>query len=231
MGIRASALVPGVIAALPVAAQAQDFEGVIRQRMTAGTMTAEVVQYVKRGYYRQEMTMPGMPGMVAIFDPEKREAVTLMPEQKMFMRVALPADAEQAAQDAEIPEFVPTGEKETIAGHSCENYKVTFDGMETKVCVATDVGRFYGAPSAGQQDGRGGGPGLTSARMRRWAEQFKDGFFPMRITAQTPMGPMTMEVVKIEKKAVDQGLFRIPDGYTEMPMPGGRGGRGGGAGS
>jgi hypothetical protein len=50
---------------------------------------------------------------------------------------------------------------------------------------------------------------------------YKDGFFPLKVTASGPQGGIMLEVTSIEKKSLPASLFAPPADYTEMKMPGG----------
>jgi hypothetical protein len=223
MRFASSALVLSLaIAGSSTGLQAQNFEGVITQKMTGSGMTAEITQYVKGAKFRQDMAAAGMPGGALIYDGDTGDTFMLMTAQKSYMK--FPSQGMEGSEEVKTPEFTRTGEKETVAGHSCEYYKVKFENVESDICVATDLGFFYGAGGPGGMGGRRGqqGEGMSNAAMKQFAKQFKDGFFPLKIRTQAANGAATIEVIKIEKKDVSDDLFKIPSDFTEMRM--GRGG-------
>jgi hypothetical protein len=224
MRFRSTLAIAFALAVPATGVAAQAFEGVVTQKMSAGGMNAEMTVYVKGDKFRQDMSGMGMPGSAVVVDGSKNEIFMLMSEQKMYMRV--PAPPPRQGEGAAV-QFTATGRKETIAGHECEHYTVKADNTDVDVCVATGLGVFYGTgggnPMGGRRGGGGGGDGMSNAAMRELARQFKDGFFPLKIQSQTDRGPVSIEVTKIEKKAVSDDMFVIPEGFTEMRM-GGRGG-------
>ena len=54
--------------------------------------------------------------------------------------------------------------------------------------------------------------------MTAWQRQMvKEGGFPLRVTLAD--GSIPIEVTKIEKKRVNDTLFRIPADFSKMDMP------------
>jgi hypothetical protein len=64
--------------------------------------------------------------------------------------------------------------------------------------------------------------------MRELARQFKGGAFVLKMDMREAGQPkLAMEVTKVEKKAVDEAIFVVPEGYKDMSammkgMPGAR---------
>lgn len=230
------ALAAGLILLPALVAAQEDFEGTITYKMNAGGMALDVVAKVKGGKMRQEMTMP-MGTITSITDTETGEVLSLMHAQKMAMRMRV-GDMMQAAgvnspEAAEGWEFKSTGQKETIAGHSCEHYTVKQDSGNVDLCVATGLGYYMGGaggPAMGGGRGRGGqsAMGLSAKQREALRRQFRNGFFPLKMTVTPSSGGagVTMEVVSYEKGKVADSLFdmKTPEGFTEMKMPGGMGG-------
>lgn len=214
------------------AAGQKNFEGVVTYQMSAGGMDMEMVQMVKGGQIRQELNNP-MGQMVSIMNEAKGTVVVLLPAQKMYMQMDVEAAKEQARQmnpqmadeanQIKPTDFKATGEKETIAGHACEHYAAEKGGNKVDVCAATGMGYVLGG-MGGRPGGRGGQSGL-GMDLADFQKQFPNGFFPLKMTMEAMGQTVTMEATKIEAKQLGDDLFKIPDGYTEMQMPG-RGGRG-----
>jgi len=220
-----SSFVMAIFAAVSVSGvAAQAFEGVVNQKMSAGGMNAEMVIYVKGDKYRQDMNAMGMGGGAMIVDGATGDMIMLMSEMKQYMKFPRQPAPDHAGK---APEFTSTGVKETIAGFNCEHYTVKTEDTEADICVATELGMFYGAGGGGgnPMGGRrgGGSDGLSSQAMKELAKQFKGGFFPLKIVSKSAGGTATIEVTKVEKKPVSDDMFAIPQGFTEMRMPG-RGG-------
>jgi hypothetical protein len=210
-----------LVLAAPAAAQTA-FEGVVTYRLTTEGRTMDVTYYAKGSRARSEMSMEGMQ-MAMLLDADSAFMRTIMPSERMYMTMDLSRMRDQGNQrDTSDATFTPTGRKETIAGHECEHY-LTGTGQNTDMCVATGLGYYMG----GGGGGRGRGASQRSFGMRpgdpRAAEfrrRFKDGFFPLRITAtEGQRVTYDMVVTSIERRRLSDDLFQVPEGFTEMRMP------------
>jgi hypothetical protein len=209
------------IACLPAAAVAQDnFEGVIAYDMTAAGNTMQIRQMTRGVMVRQEMQGP-MGEMVTLASVEGREMTTLLPAQKMYMRINMDdmlARVQQMQQqqplDPEPADFKATGRKETIAGHTCEHYEYTSGETSVDVCVAGGLGFVpFSAGSAGSTS--------TAAKLEEWKRHFRGGYLPLSMVASGSGMTMTMTATSVEQKSLSPDLFEVPEGYTEMKLPGG----------
>ncbi|MGH7702291.1 MAG: DUF4412 domain-containing protein [Gemmatimonadales bacterium] len=215
-----------LISAGPTLAQAQAFEGVVNWKMKGDRGATEMVQMYRGGVVRTEMTGGGF-GAVMLMDGATM--TTIMPEQKMYMTMDLKKMGEQmkgmrhdSAGKSGPAKLTDEGTKETIAGYTCENYLVG-DAQDMEMCVAKGLGYFAFGSAGGPMGGRGPGAGGGAAELAanpEWAKVFKDGFFPLRISnLKGSKREMVMEATKIEPKALDPSLFKVPDGYAEMKLP------------
>lgn len=225
----------------PAALAAQEFEGMVRVRMSGGgtDQAVEITQYVKGTMIRQEMSMGGME-MVTLLNTEDGALTMLMPSQRMYMEIGGPGMRGMAGADrgGEPPALTATGRKETIAGHECEYYTMTTeDGQKIDLCVAKGLGWGWlgggggmggrGMGMGGMAGAGGGGPQLDARWVKFWREHFSDGFFPLKLMGGTGDGNFVMEVLEVVRRAVSDDLMRVPEGYTGMNM-GRRGGPPGG---
>lgn len=215
--------------AWPLSASAQ-FEGVIVLSMHRdGRAAQEVTQQVKGTMVR--MDLPADAGGVSmIMNGVDGTMTSIVHAQKMYMTMNAKALAEQFqalagggtdGKASAVPTFTKTGRAETIAGYACEHYLVdTPDAQDMDVCMAKGLGTFT--------LGAGGGPlGMGKNPMsmlppgyERLAAEFKDGAYPLKLelvegNKRTPV----MTVKSIEKKPLDEGLFKVPAGYKEFQMP------------
>jgi hypothetical protein len=55
-----------------------------------------------------------------------------------------------------------------------------------------------------------------------WTRDLDKGMFPLRVSKN---GENILEVTKVERKKLDPTLFQVPEGFQEMNIGGGRGGR------
>jgi hypothetical protein len=196
----------------------KEFEGAVTMNMNlGGMMSVDVVTLSKAGRVRQEVSMMGQD-VISIFDASAGTGLMLMPVQRTYMKLDFRAMTEQMGT-MPVPTITATGTRETIVGHTCENYAVAMPTSTTEMCVATDLGFYMGSLNA-----QGGGLG-GNASMQAYAEvfrnTFKDGFFPLRMSLTSQGMALTMTVTKIEPKSLSDEQFKldIPDGYTEMTMP------------
>ena len=217
--IRCSAV--AVLVALPaggVAAQSTpaSFEG----RITAEMSDNQVVILSKNGKSRMEMSASGVP-MAMIMDYDAGAILTLMPAQRMYMRMDLKQMEQtmrsmtQTTETAGPPKYTRTGRRETIAGVSCEHFLFEAkEGKQMDVCAAKGMGFFGGGGGMGR---RGAGvPGGYEQMMK----EFKEGFFPLRMEMIEGTTRTQFMVVKtIERQQVDAGQFEVPAGFSEMKMP------------
>jgi hypothetical protein len=214
--LMAAAVLAVVFAPRAGAAQAV-FEGSITYEAAMAGMNMQVTQLVKGAMVRQEMQGP-MGEVVNIVDTKSSTMTTLMPAQKMYMRIdmnAMMQQAQHAAHDQPKPaDFKPTGEKETIAGHACEHFAFSQEGNTIDMCIAQGLGfvPFMSMGTAGMPNG----PDADE-----WKQRFPNGFVPLAMSVTAQGQTMTMRASAVEKKTVDAKLFEVPAGFTQMPGPGG----------
>lgn len=208
------------LAAPPATAQ-DAFEGVITYEMAAGGMSMDVGWTVKGDRMRQEMAGP-MGEVVSLIDPASMVVTMIIPEQRMYMRIDTRRMMEQMGQpeQPEQPEpedFVATGERETIAGHECERYEYTDEETTMELCIAAGLGFMpFAQPGGPGGPAAHGGIGDIDALRGR----FGDGFVMLAMTVSHDGEVVTLRARSVERKSVPEELFQVPEGFTEMPMPG-----------
>lgn len=212
------------------AASAQPaFEGVIAYEMNMGGMTVNMEQTVKGSMVRQSMQMP-MGEMVSFVDTKTMDMTILMPAQKMYMKMngremmgqVQAMQQERSGLQPDPSEFQATGRTETIAGHRCEHYTWSSDDGDMDLCIATGLGFMPFASPQGGMGGRGmGGAPNPFSDAEKWRARFGDGFLPLSMSVAAEGGTMTMRATRVEPGSVSDSVFQIPEGFTEMAMPGG----------
>jgi hypothetical protein len=228
--MRSKHLVPFIVSCallpLPISAQ-QAFEGTIKYHIRGQGVDSEMVQHVSGDRIRVEMST-AMGASIMIMDTRAETMLVLMPAQKMYMKMDLQSAAEladqlQAGKRQEMEEdfsLTATGKKETIAGHECEHYTMKQGDSAVDVCAAKGLGFYMGSNRGMSGPGRGeqqrGMGGLSKAQEAALRARFKDGFLPLR----TEVGGMIMEATSIEMKKLPTDLFKAPEGYNEMKVPG-----------
>ena len=205
---------------------AQTFEGKIRLKITGQDMPSKrsggdspmfITQFLKGGLMRMEMEMDGGKVMGAqIIDPVKREMTMMMPEQKMYMVMKMPAGqptATSAAPQSDV-DFVRTGVTEKILGYKCEKIIIKHKNGEAEVWGAEGLGT-YKSMSAG-------GPMGRRAPKSAWEGVLAEhGFFPLRMISRDKSGKeqMRMEVVSVDKQSLPDSMFAPPADYEKFAMP------------
>lgn len=239
---RLLALTAPLALAAPLAAQAV-FQGMIVNKITTNGQSFETTITTNGVRTRTETAMAGQ-SFISITDMEAGKSYTLMPAQKKYMVVDMKAMMEMATQMgaamgdknkknpeatpdlSKLPKITATGQKETVAGHSCEHYTMQMDdGSTLDLCLAKGMG--LGSKSV---LGMAGGASSPYAKMlaanpawKQFADEFKDAF-PLKVTmSQGGTVRMASEVTKIERGSVPASAFAIPSDYTELKMPGGFG--------
>jgi hypothetical protein len=199
-------------------AAAQQFEGVVTMTVQGGR-TGELVQMYKDGKVRMEMQGPEGRGGVMLMQPGKSELTMLMPSEKMYMVMDPSAMGRRSGIDSVPPKITKVGTSETVAGRSCDNYLVG-EKQDHQVCVAKGLGFFGGMGGGPMGRGRGPGGGMPDLASSELRAEFKDGFFPLKISRiDGDKKAVVLEVTKIEEKPLPSSLFEVPEGYTKMDMP------------
>jgi hypothetical protein len=195
---------------------ASDFEGVVHMKNTFKQRTSEMDWYAKGDKGRMEMQTEDGRKMFWILDGKNRRMIMPMPDGKMYYEMDL---SDRDVMEA-MPEFdiVRTGKTDTVAGYPCEvvvikNKKT--DKTNSEVCVAKGLGYFMAMGDMGRSGQRTEPPW-----MKQFREHFKDGGFPLRTIRRNDDGTedTRMEVTKVEKKRLDDGLFTVPADYKKFDM-------------
>jgi hypothetical protein len=209
-------VVGGLLITGPLAAQG--FEGTVSFRIA--DLKNEMIQHYKGGKVRTEGMGEGWmlmeAGTIRMVLPKERMVVVMDGGGKH--------DHGKKGKEAKVTAL---GTSETIAGKSCENFRIEDEEVH-EVCVAKGMGFFmFGKPSGPMGRGAGRGPNIpdfttggTGAAGGGLPPMLKDGFFPLRITEiKGTKREVQMEATKIDATSLDASLFEIPTGFNEMRMP------------
>jgi hypothetical protein len=215
------------------------FEG-----MVAGTMSLADGKSMPFRYYqlgsrtRQEYTIEEHT-MAMIFDGTTGDVMTLIPQQKKYMVTNMRetsaagrrmADAMAGRNGGKAPDFskmkvTATGQRETIAGITCEHYLFQNtekpDDPPIDICGAPGLG-FMGM--AGQNNSMmPSTAALLRSQNRDLARLARQGFFPLKMTfseRQHPEKKLVWVATQIDRHRPDAALFQPPAGYTPLQIPG-----------
>jgi hypothetical protein len=170
----------------------------------------------------------GSKGYAVLNTPEKK-LYAVLEEKKQVVLIDLDKAGEQlknfgsgmdhpprdprephAAPSHAPPKVTKTGQKDTVAGYTCEIWDVVPDtGEKLSACVANEGASWFRLPLTG------------IPTEHAWALDLLDGkHFPLRGVAYDKSGAEKgrAEVTKIEKKALAAALFEIPAGYKVVDL-------------
>ena len=239
--------VPAVLylcAALPGAASAQGFAGVVRYRFHSEEGdSGAMVQMSKAGKFRTDFSQGGhafsmivdsVPGTITMINSADKSYIVMQREQMQQMALGMQGMAQGLhrmpprvdSTPAQRPKgnLTRTGRSEQVAGVTCEVYAYqTIEDNKPEsgeACVAKGVGAF--------QMGMGG-MGVMSAQVRERmhsenpaaADLLAQGYGLLKLTKQVGGKSITLlEVTGIERVAPGDDQFKPPAGYHEMNMGG-----------
>ncbi|HVT39692.1 MAG TPA: DUF4412 domain-containing protein [Gemmatimonadaceae bacterium] len=218
------------------AAAQGSFEGTITYSLTGiGNAPATITYSQKGGKLRQDISMSGAPPMVSIHDNESGEGITLMPQMKKYMVINYKTMSEQMKQmagsmsggtkppiDFAKMKVTPTGKHESVAGVGCDHY--TFAAADSKddtqvdICGATGMGFF--AMTGDVISSSASTAALMKAENPQLARLAANGFFALKMSVNSKGKPVTWEATHIEKRSLDNSLFKPPSDYTPFTIPG-----------
>jgi hypothetical protein len=195
-----------VAVAVPANLHAQTFEGVVEYSITTEEGTMPMTYMSKGDNVRVEME--GRPGMKAVIlmDTKQNKATMLMEQMKMYMEMPEPQSSDE---EAAKPEITKTGKTQKILGYECQEFIVKEGDEVTDVWVTKDLGKF--------QMFRMGGPGAKK-EADEWQKVIgsENGFPLLATTKEGDEQISKMVATKVEKKSLDDALFKIPEGFKAM---------------
>jgi len=187
------------------------FEGELTMTMTSESKPPETLTYKVKGQ-KMRFDMPagqhhgpmGGEGGWALFDVASKKITSVSDAKKTAFVIDMndPMMTHAAAADATKPDVEKTGKTDSVAGYSCDIWKIKMKSGNTgEGCMAKGIA----FPAMGPQSA--------------WARELGD-YFPLRFTETDATGKVKskMEVTKIEKKSLDDSLFVVPAGYQTMSL-------------
>lgn len=212
---------------LPCALKAEIFEGKVSMTMTSASSKdgPQTVNYsIKEGFMRMDI-MAAKGGGAFITDFKNKQIIIIMDQQRMYIVRAMtdPGTSQRPTSPGAAPapssaspantSFRDTGEKETIAGYSCEKYEVTSSKGTADIWATDQLGMFGGLAM-------GGGPGRRAQAPSEWESAIKgSGFFPLRVVSlEGGKEKFRLEVTSVDKTRLPDSLFAPPDGYRKLDL-------------
>jgi hypothetical protein len=202
------------------------FEGVIdmevdnkKDTKPPVTITYEVKQPKMRFDLPADASNPSLSkGAWALVDPPQKKAWLVVDAEKKAIVVDFDKMKEQtkglpgagggstgtpSAPSKPPPKITKTGKEDKVAGYACEIWNIEDEGKKVEICAAkgitwVDTGLFGSAPK------------------EAWMLQLTDAnHFPLRMIAYSAAGveETRMEAKRIEKKAMPDARFVVPEGY------------------
>lgn len=160
-------------------------------------------------------------GGAFIIDPPAKKGYMLVPAKKMAMVIDfdkakqartlnLPGGSKPSGAPPDPPKIEKTGKKQTIAGYTCEEWKVTNkDGSRVEACMAEGI-KWIDLTDLGMQS-----PELAAA-----AAIGDLNHFPLKLVAYDAASAETsrIEAKKIDKKKLADAQFTVPADYQQLDM-------------
>lgn len=184
----------------------QQFEGKIAMRLNSDK--AKDVDYLIKGN-KMRIEMPGNKEGVIIFDTKESKFLMIMPEQKMYMEMPINLDhaAHELNNEDKDADINFTGETKVINGYQCEKWLINDEGKEVEAWMAKELGGFYMFQSP-----------MDKSSKASWQGKLEAGsYFPMQVLEN---GQMVMEVLSVDKKSLNDDLFKAPKEFQKFEMPG-----------
>lgn len=202
-----TALAITTVATTPHALAAQSFEGVITVNVSLGGKKPAVqVISVKGSRWRMDSDMGGMAEKGAILADGEGHVTMLVAARKMYMRPPMmQVKGNEALADFS---FTPTGKKDRVLEYDCEYYDVhnaSSPKEKNQWCISSALGVVGFSPMRELSNG---------SFLRK---TFPKGFFTLKGVDEK--GRVVYEVVKVERRKLDDALFAPPADYTELKMP------------
>lgn len=199
-------VVSAVILGITSDLRAQSFEGTIE--FTATTERGPIsMNYMMKGD-NVRFESEGRPGMKAVIlvNVKDNKTVMVMDQMKAYMEFDVP---HTQGTEKPKPDIKKTGKSKKILGYACEQYLIKDGTRETDVWVTKALGKFQLFRMGGRQQ---------QAEAEAWQEAVKnESAFPLfAVTREGDKEVSRMEATKIEKKSLDDSLFKIPEGYKKF---------------
>jgi len=194
---------------------------VIEQKMESAIINGAVTMKLKGDQARMDMPSPVGGNVTTIINFKSGDMVTLMHQQKMAMKMSLSdvKKQQEAGQKAigvdpsTLEKPKATGESEKVGEYNADIYEMKQGGLTAKMWVAKD---FPNAKS------------IKDQMMKLSSTMGGAGFDPNKLDVpgmvvksevQTPVGKMTVTLVKATEEKVEDSEFKLPEGYQEIKMP------------
>jgi hypothetical protein len=190
------------------------FEGEIVMKTTRAGSAAPTTMTLRAKGERLRFDTTAPDGKIShgVFDPAANKVVIIMDAEKAYMDIDFDKPSAQPNTNPETATLEKTGQKETIAGRTCEVLRVKdATGKRTEVCMTE--GLVFFDLSSLKPGGGGGAKSVAELRQKK--------SFPLRSVEFDASGKeiSRSEVVSINKMALDNALFDVPKDYAKIALP------------
>ena len=211
------------IAPLLLAAAFARADIVIVQKMESLVINGEVTMKVKGDNARMDMPSPLGGNVTTLMNFKTGDMVTLLEIQgqkkAMKMNLSDVKKQQEAGQKAlgvdpsKIEKPKATGQKEKVGEYDTEVFEMNQGTLQAKLWIAKD---YPNAQSIKDQmaklNASMGGGGIDPSKIDVPGMVVKS-------EVSTPVGKMTITLVKAKEEPVDEKEFIKPEGYQDMQMP------------
>lgn len=193
---------------------AKPFEGLIQLQVQDWQSAEMVNYYVKGDRARMESSPNTSAEPYYILDYFSKKMFVIMTNKDSYFELSMEkTPSAQASADSKPESMTKTDETETILGFPCEQWILKENDVTTTMWATKAFSANVTLLGLQKQDMR---------VLFRWDEELKSrGLFPLKLAQQDVNGTdvYKFEVLKIQRKTVNDFLFRIPGGYEKIDKP------------
>jgi hypothetical protein len=194
------------------------FEGQYDMKLTGNDERVDCTFWVKDGNMRMKVSSKGQKSGEMIFPKGSNALIMIVPQQKMYMEMAIPSEPDTPDTESDEPvesPFTRTGETRKILGYDAHEFLAEGKGEKMVIWATEELGSM---------------PYSNNPILEGWANAMKkmtglSAFFPLEtIGYDGGRESYRMVVTKVEEKALPDAMFLPPKGYMKFDMPAGMGG-------
>lgn len=193
---------------------AKSFEGIIQLQVQDWQSVEMVNYYVKGDRARMESLPNTSAGPYYIIDHSAKKMFMILTDRDSYLEISMEKPPGGQANTEPAPEpITKTDETQTILGFPCEQWILNENDITTTIWATKALSTTVTLVALQKQNIQ------TSFR---WDEELQlRGLFPLKLTQQDSNGTdvYKFEVLKIQRKPVNEALFRIPEGYEKIDNP------------
>ena len=193
----------------------------IEQKMESARINGNVTMKLKGDRARMDMPSPFGGNVTTLMDFKSGEILMLLHQQKMVTKLTM-ADVQKQDKKAadsvgmdssKIEKPKATGKTDKVGDFDTEIFEMNQGTLQAKLWIAKNF------PNA---------QAIKDQMMKLSSAMGGAGFDPSKVDVPgmvvksevtTPVGKMTITLVKAKEEPVDEKEFAKPEGYQEMQMP------------